>query len=272
LRFKIRIELNQNDYEQLKKFLDENTNLTFELFPNEDFEFVAISPFLISSEGFGYSLKSAVSFQKQVGLKVFDELKLDKETSRNLSVNYRNIKLFKIVAETDELEEDLILSLKLLERIVNQVCSMENRLVEKILVIDTNTLDNQLDFIIRAQELKKRAEVPKPFGTIHARGRKDAVERVGSDLVPIYIETDKAYLYEDKKVYLILPRDFVMNLLKMDSSTLVPSEQFTNEENEVLRQFCMRSYVKKMKVANKTFYHDLNDKTRKILLKGLKKL
>ena len=271
MRFKFLIELNQNDYEQIKNFLDQNINLAIELFPSEDFEFVAISPFLIFSEGFGYSFKSMVSFPKPVGLKAVNELKLDKETSRNLSINYRNIKLFKIVAEKDELEDDLILSLKLLERIVNQVCSMENRLIEKILVIDTDTLDNQLDLIIRKRELEKRGENPKPFGTIHAKGRKDAVERVGPDLVPIYMETDKAYLYEDKKVYLILPRDFVMKLLKMDISTLVPSEQFTDKENEALRQFCMRSYVKKMKVANKTFYHDLDDKTRKYLLKGLKK-
>ncbi|MEJ2271705.1 MAG: hypothetical protein P8X91_04330 [Candidatus Bathyarchaeota archaeon] len=251
--------------------MDMNNDETLELFPDEDFEFVTISPFLISNEGFGYSLKCMVSFQKSIGLKVFDELKFENETSKALSINYRNIKLFKIVVEPDELENDIISSLKLLERIINHVCSMENKLIEKTILIDTNTLDDQLDLIIRKRELEKRGEIPKSFGIIHAKGRKDAVERVGSDLVPIYLETDKAYLYEDKKVYLILPRDFVMKLLKMDSSTLIPSEQFTDKEKEVLRQLCMRNYIKKIKVANKTFYHDLNEKTRKLLLKGLKK-
>lgn len=271
MRFNIQIELNQNDYDRIRNFLDLNNDETIELFPSEDFEFVAISPFLITSEGFGYSLQGKVSFQKSIGLKAFDSLELDKETSKFLSINYRNIKLCKIVVEPNELEEEIIASLRLLERIVNHVCNMENKLIEKTLFIDTSSLDAQLDLVIRKRELEKRGEIPKPFGTIHAKGRKDAVERVGPNLVPIYLETDKAYLYEDKKVYLILPRDFVMKLLKMDSSTLVPSEQFTDKEKEVLRQFCMRNYVKKMKVANKTFYHDLNDKTRKLLLKGLKK-
>ena len=47
---------------------------------------------------------------------------------------------------------------------------------------------------------------------------------------------------------------------------------FTDDELEVLRKFCMRKYVKKSKVVGKTFYHDLNEKTRKLLLKGLKNL
>ena len=271
MRFNIQIELNHNDYERIRNFLDLNTDEAIELFPSEDFEFVAISPFLISSEGFGYSLRCKVSFQKPIGLKVFDSLKLNKESSKSLSINFRNIKLSKIVNEPDEIEGEISASLRLLERIVNHVFNMENKLIEKTISISTSSLDDQLDLVIRKRELEKRGEIPKPFGMIHAKGRKDAVERVGSDLVPIYLETDKAYLYEDKKVYLILPRDFVMKLLKMDSSTLVPSEQFTDKEKEILRQLCMRNYVKKIKVANKTFYHDLNDKTRKLLLKGLKK-
>ena len=271
MRFNIQIELNHNDYERIRNFLDLNTDEAIELFPSEDFEFVAISPFLISSEGFGYSLRCKVSFQKPIGLKVFDSLKLNKESSKSLSINFRNIKLSKIVNEPDEIEGEISASLRLLERIVNHVFNMENKLIEKTISISTSSLDDQLDLVIRKRELEKRGEIPKPFGMIHAKGRKDAVERVGSDLVPIYLEIDKAYLYEDKKVYLILPRDFVMKLLKMDSSTLVPSEQFINKEKEVLSQLCMRNYVKKIKVANKTFYHDLNEKTRKLLLKGLKK-
>jgi hypothetical protein len=119
--------------------------------------------------------------------------------------------------------------------------------------------------------LEKRGERPRAFGTLHAKSRKDAVLRSG-DLVPVYLEKDKTYLYEDKNVYLLLPRDFVRKLLKLDDSTLTPSDQFTEEELEVLRKFYMRKYVKKDKVAGKTFFHDLNIKTRKLLLKGLRNL
>ena len=75
-----------------------------------------------------------------------------------------------------------------------------------------------------------------------------------------------------QNVYLLLPRDFVRKLLKLENSTLTPSDQFTGEELEVLRKFSMRKYVKKDKVAGKTFFHDLNAQTRKLLLKGLRNL
>jgi len=272
LRFKIRIEFNQNDFIRMKNVLDENPSASLELLPKEDFEFIRISPLVISVEGFEYSIIGVVSFQQPIGLKVFDQLELDEKTSRNLVVNYRNIKLSKIVTEPSELESDLKECLNLWERIFNQVCNIQNQLIEKTLTINTESLDKQLDLIIRVEELEKRGEVAKPFGSIHAKGRKEAVERVGTDLVPIYMERDKAYLYEDKKMYILLPRDFVMNLLKMDDSTLLPSDQFTDKENEVLRKFSMRKYLKKMKVAGKTFYYGLDEKTRQLLLKGMKKI
>jgi hypothetical protein len=271
LRFKIRNKLKKRDFTRLTEFLRENPSASIELFLVEDFEFVAISPLVVAVEGFGYSIKSVVSFQQPIGLKVFDQLKIDKETSRMLSVNLRNIKLSKIVTEESELANDLKEFLRVIERIVNQTCNLLDKLVEKTFVINSEGLDEQLDLALRARELKKRGEVAKPFGTIHAKGRRDAGERSG-DLVPVYLEKDKAYLYEENRVFILLPRGFVMKLLRMEGSTLVPSDQFTNEEKEVLRQFSMRKYVKLMKVAGKTFYHDLNEKTRKLLLKGMKKL
>lgn len=271
MRFKIKISLKERDFTLLRSFLGENPGSSVELFPGEDFEFIAVSPLLVGVEGIGYSIKSVVSFQQPMGIEVFDSLNLDSETSKILAINYRNIKLSKIVTEKGELGNDLKECLIVLERIVNQTCNMLDKLVEKTFVIDSEVLDKQLDLILRARELKKRGEVAKPFGTIHAKGRKDAGER-SDDLVPVYLERDKAWLYEDNRVFILLPRDFVMKLLRMEGSTLVPSDLFTSEEVEVLRQFCMRKYVKTMKVAGKIFYHDLNEKTRKLLLKGLKEL
>jgi hypothetical protein len=272
LRFKIVIDLKDNDYVRMKNVLDKNPNKPLELLSGEDFEFVKFSPFFVSVEGFGYSLNGMVSFQQPIGLKVFKFLELDKETSRKLSVNYRNIKLSKIVSEASELQSEIKECLNLLERIFNKVCSMNYNLIGKMLSINAESLDKQLDLIIRATELEKRGETPKPFGTIHAKGRKDAKVRSCTDLVPIYLEKDKAYLYEDKNVYILLPRDFVRKLLKFDNSTLTPSEQFTDEELQVLRKFSMRNYVKKDLVAGKTFFHSLNEETRKVFLKGLRNL
>jgi hypothetical protein len=271
LRFKIKISLKKRDFVRLRDFLSENPGASVELFPDEDFEFVAVSPLLVAVEGFGYSIRSAVSFQQPIGIEVFQRLDLNSETSEILKVNYRNIKLSKIVTEANELENDLKECLNILERIVNQTCNMLDKLVEKTSVINSEGLDEQLDLILRAKELKKRGEIAKPFSSIHAKSRKDAGER-SDDLVPVYLERDKAWLYEDNRVFILLPRDFVMKLLRMEGSTLLPSDQFTSEEKEVLRKFSMRKYVKILKVAGKTFYHDLNEKTRKLLLKGLKKL
>jgi hypothetical protein len=256
----------------MKDVLDNNLNANLELLSGEDFEFVKFHPFFVSVEGFGYSIDGMVSFQQPIGLKVFEFLELDKETSKRLSVNFRNIKLSKIVTEDNELQRDIRECLSLLERIFNKVCSMSNELIEKTLTINAESLDKQLDLIIRSTELEKRGERPKPFGTIHAKGRKDSGVRSGSDLIPIYLEKDKAYLYEDKNVYILLPRDFVRKLLKLDNSTLISSEQFSDEELEVLRKFSMRNYVKKDSVAGKTFFHSLNEETRKLLLKGLRNL
>ena len=256
----------------MENVLDQNPNKSLELVSGEDFEFVKFHPFLVSVEGFGYSLNGMVSFQQRIGLKVFEFLELDKVTSRILSVNFRNIKLKKIVLEASELQSDLKECLSLLERIFNKICSMNYKPLVKTLTINSESLDKQLDLVIRATELEKRGERPKAFGTIHAKGRKEAGIRAGIDLVPIYLEKDKAYLYEDKNAYILLPRDFVRKLLKLNNSILTPSEYFTDEELEVLRKFVMRKYVKKNKVVGKTFYHDLNEETRKLLLKGLRNL
>jgi hypothetical protein len=266
------LDLDDNDYVRMRDVLDNNPNTPLELLSGEDFEFIKFHPFSVSVEGFGYSLDGMISFQQPIGLKVFEFLELDKETSRKLSVNYRNIKLSKIVTEANELQSDIKECLSLLERIFNKACSMNYKLIGKTLTINAESLDKQLDLIIRATELKKRGESPKAFGIIHAKGGKDAGVRSGTDLVPIYLERDKAYLYEDKNVYVLLPRDFVRKLLKLDNSTLTPSEQFSEEELEVLRKFSMRKYVKKDKVAGKTFFHSLNEETRKLLLKGLRNL
>ena len=99
MRFKIVIDLDDNDYDRMKDVLDENPDTPLELLSGEDFEFVEFHPFLVSVEGFGYSLSGMVSFQERIGLDVFKFLELDKESSKILSVNFKNIKLKKIVLE-----------------------------------------------------------------------------------------------------------------------------------------------------------------------------
>ena len=189
MRFKIDIDLKDEDFLRLVDVLDDNPNKSVELLSGEDFDFVKFGSFLVSVEGFGYSLSGMVSFQQPIGLKLFKFLELDKETSKLLSVNFRNIKLSKIVLDANKLEGDLRKCLGLLERIFNKACSMNFKPIVKTLVIDSESLERQIGLILRTSELEKRGEKPKAYGTLHAKSRKDAVLRSG-DLVPIYLEKD----------------------------------------------------------------------------------
>lgn len=270
MRYKIKNELKKADYVRLAEFLNENKSASIELIPSVDLEFVSVNPVIVVVEGFGYSINGEVSFQQPMGLEIYENLKLDDEISGSIAVNYRNIKLSKVVTEASELEGDLNKCLRMLERIINQTCNMLDKLVDQTFTLNSEWLDRQFDIVLRKEELEKRRETPRPFGIIHAKNSKDAKERTG-DLIPIYMERDKAYLYEDKKVFMLLPRNFVMKLLKIQGPTMMPTDQFTDGEREALNEFSMRQYIKKRKIRRKIYYCDLDEKTRKLLLKGLRK-
>ena len=270
LRFKIKNELKKTDFKRLAEFLEQNLGVSIEVLPSVDLEFISVSPVVVAVEGFGYRISTEILFEQPVGFEVYDGLKLDDEMRACLAVNRRSFKLSRIVVEPADLDKDLDKVLKTLERIVNHVCDMFGRLVEQTFTINAEWLDRQFDITLQKEELEKRGEVPRPFGTIHAGGSKDAKERAG-DLVPVYLERDKAYLYEDKKVFMLLPRNLVMKLLKLEGPLMMPADQFTDEEREALKQFSLRQYVKTRKVAGKLYYCNLDETTQKLLLKAMRR-
>ena len=270
MRFKIKNELKETDYKRLGEFLRENSSASIELFPGVDLEFLSASPVVVVVEGFGYKISTEVLFREPIGFEVFDDLKLDDDVRSGLVVNRRGFKLSKIVTEAIELEGDLNEILRTVERVVNNVCSRFGRVIEQTFSIDSGCLDSRLELVLKREELEKRGEILRPFGMIHAEGSRDAKERA-SDLIPIYMETDKAYLYKDKKVFILLPRDFCMKLLKLEGGTMLSADQFTDEERKTLDKFSMRQYVKTRRIGGKIYYRDLDEKTRKLLLKGMKK-
>ena len=270
MRFKIKNELREVDYLRLREFLKEDPGTSIELFPGVDLGFLSVSSVVVAAEGFGYEIIAEILFRESIGFEVSDDVKLDDDMRGGLAVNRRNFKLSKIVTEASQLEGDVNKVLRIVERVVNHVCGRFGRVIEQISIIDSGSVDNQLKLISREEELEKRGEVSKPFGKIHAKGSRDARERSGN-LIPVYLETDKAYLYEDKKVFILLSRDFCMKLLRLEGSMMVLADQFTAEEREVIDDFCMRQYVKARRVGGKTYYYSLDEKTRKLLLKGMKK-
>ena len=270
MRFKINVELKRTDYKRLLEFLTQNPRISIEILPRVNLEFISVGPLVVAAEGFSYRISSEVLFEQPVGFEVYESLKLNDEERASLAVNRRNFKLSRTVTESADLETGMNKVAKTVERVVNHVCDRFGGLVEQVLVVNSDSLDRQFDMLLQKEELEKRGEVPRPFGTIHAGSLRDAKERA-DDLVPVYLERDKAYLYEDKKVYLLLPRNSVMKLLKLEGPSMIPIDQFTDQEREALKQFSLRRYLKTRKVGGKIYYCDLDETTRKLLVKGLMK-
>ena len=269
LRFKIKNELQKTNYKRLVEFLKDNPRSSIELFPGVDLEFLAVSPVMIAVEGFGYNIAAKISFEQPIGFEVYDALKPDETMHSILSVNRRNFRLSKITAEPSDLETDQNTILKAVERIVNYTCIMFDKQVEQTFTLNSEWLDRQMDMILKRQELEKRGETPKPFGTIHATGSKDAKARA-IGLIPLYKEHDKTYLYDAKQVYFLLPHDFVATLLRCDEATLVREEEFDDRGKEVLRDLVYKKYLKKRELREGTAcYYGLNEKTRRYFKRHL---
>lgn len=270
LRYRIENRLKKEDYKQILDFLDQKDG-SIQLYPGKDFEFVSLSPLLISIKDTEYSIEIEANFRLPLGIDVLEDLSLSSECGKSIIANYKNVRLSKTFTKADAFEEELNKTLKIVERIVNYVCSRFDKEIKETFVIDSEFLDNQFQLLIKKEEFNKRGERPIPFGKIHAANLKAAIERAGN-LIPIYIERDKSYLYEDKNVYLLLPREFVIKLLKIDNSTWLPSDLFNEKEKEAINELSAKQYLKVMKSRDKVYYCNLNEKTRKILISVMKKI
>lgn len=269
MRFKITSELKKRDYKRLTEFLKEKSSGSIELSSLVDLEFLSVSPITIALEGFGYKIDTRISFAKAIGFEVCDNLGLEDEVDVNLLINRRNFKFSKTVTEPTDLEKDLNMILRKVERIVNNVCLMYDKQIEKVVKLDSNFLDRQLGMLLEEEELEKRGETIRPFGTIHAKSAKDAKEHADG-YIPLYKEYDKMYLYDANKTYFLLPHDFVSTLLRCDDTTMVRTEEFDERGKEVLRDLINKKYLRKYEMQDGTIcYYGLNEKTRRYLKKHL---
>ena len=271
MSFKIENELKHSDFRRLTDFLKNSENISIEIFPGVDLDFVSINPITVAVEGFGYRIDAEAMLKQPLGFEVYDGLKLDDDTNVSIKVNRRNLKLSKTVAEQVDLERDLNVILKIVERIVNHVCIRFGGLIERVFTLNSESLDRQLNMILEKEELEKRAEIPRAFGTVHAKGSRDAKERAGG-LIPLYKERDKTYLYDAKRVYFLLPHDFVAKLLRCDDTTMVREEEFDRRGKEVLRDLVYKKRLRKHEtMGGIVCYYGLDGKTRRYLIKFLER-
>ena len=117
----------------------------------------------------------------------------------------------------------------------------------------------------RKEESKTHKEKSKAFTVINA---KNASELYTEHLVPIYEEYDKRNLPE-KKAFRMLPREFATKILKFESNSMIPEDNFTETEKQVLNIFRNKKYFKSAKVAGRTFYFGLDSKIRRYVMSVL---
>jgi hypothetical protein len=265
----MRNELRGVDYERLVEALKSHGDRPIELSPETDFEHGSLGPVILVAGRSGLQIGVTVSLAKPIGFELCNSLEIENETHVNLAVNRRNLRLSKLVTDPTNLEEDLNVILRTTARIVNRACAMFDTRVQRVITLDSESLDTQLERTLKREELEKRGETPNPFGTIHAEGSRDAKDRAGG-LIPLYKEHDKTYLYDAKRVYYLLPHEFVVCLLRCNATTMVRREEFDGRGEEVLRDLVFKKYLKKRELFDGTVcYYGLNEKTRRYLEENL---
>lgn len=100
---------------------------------------------------------------------------------------------------------------------------------------------------------------------------ENASELYTENLVPIYEDYNKRNL-PGKKAFRIVPRKFATKLLKFERNSMIPEDEFTEDEQQALNAFAKKKYFKSAKVAGKTVYFDLNSEIRKYLASVLGRL
>ena len=112
------------------------------------------------------------------------------------------------------------------------------------------------------EETKEHNENIEAFGVIKA---ENASELFTEHLVPIYEEYDKRNLPDKEKAFRMLPRKFAAKLLKFERNSMIPEDEFTEDEKQALNDFAKKKYFKSAKVAGKKVYFGLNSEIRRYI-------
>ena len=116
------------------------------------------------------------------------------------------------------------------------------------------------------QETKANKESFEAFTVVNA---ENSSQLYTERLVPIYEEYDKRNLPGKEKAFRIIPRKFAVKLLKFECNSMIPEDEFNENEKQALNAFAKKKYFKSAKVAGKTVYFDLNSKMRRYLINVL---
>ena len=272
MRVKIYNMLVKSDFRDVAEFLKEKPNKPLTLLYSHDANPLEVESLDVVSKQHGYGMSSGISFYSiplpptlnfdtsTTGIKVDAEDHEEWDVPPNVSLS-----LDRPFVNAEVLKDDTDSMLRLLERIANTGLDYHDIMVKR----EIRTLDSKqlLEQMKRADEekeiqnyIEKRVLVREPFATIHARNIQEAIE-IGGGLTPLYREYDKYSLMEGRKVYFLLPHDFVMKLLKCLESGTVNEDRFSEKEREVLQDLLKKGYIKKHQGSIVSYYYGLDKKT-----------
>ncbi|UCD96856.1 MAG: hypothetical protein JSV35_02025 [Candidatus Bathyarchaeota archaeon] len=269
MNLKIENRLEEPAYTRLIRALENASFDSAMLLQRLRYESVEVEALVISPEETGYSVSTRIFFLDPIGTSVsmkagIEEFGLEKSpTSVRLNIRRTVVDLKQLIADIDY-------SLLLVERAVNYACMIRGEYVDDVFFVDSDFVDHRIAEDEARKTRKLRGERVEPFAIIHADSGFD-LNTISPNLVPIYKEFDRWDLYGSAKTFQLLPKDFVLKLLKCQGPTLIPGDQFSDEEKEILRDLAKKRQIKATVVAGKTHFFDLDARTFRYLNKALRK-
>jgi len=252
-------KLTKNDLSTLIDCFQNRILSSVTLFAGLDLDFIKTSSLTMSVEDSKYTIDCQILLQNPIGLTAWIGSRIDPQHVFARSKSIR-LHISKPQLNIQEIENDISISLELLEHVANYSCEWQGFSVDEHFVLDSEFLRSQLELHEKKEMMVKRGETARPFEAVHAESSRDA-RKLAGDLIPIYVDYDKWDFYGTKKVYRYLPRSLVMKLLRCNHASLMPEDLFDDKERDILEDLVVRKYLKKRKVAGKVHYFDLNEKT-----------
>lgn len=264
--FKIENNLTISDLANLVNTLEDGVVDSIELLPGVEYAAIEVSPLVISARN-GLSLNMSLYLQEPIGNTVCSTLRLEeyglKKSSRTIEIHIQKPKY-----DPEELAGSLQYLFSLVEKIVNYTCAIRNEKVYDVFILDYAPIYHQLKSSKTEREREKYGDKIEAFELVHADSGRE-LKWLSVNFIPMYEEYDRWDLYGGKKVYRLLPRNFVAKLLKCQKNTLIPEDEFNDRERKVLDHLAKKHQIKYRKIAGRTCYFDLEDKTRTYLIKAL---
>ena len=115
------------------------------------------------------------------------------------------------------------------------------------------------------EETKANIESFEAFTVVKA---ENPSELHTNNLVPIYEEYNNRNL-SGEKTFRLIPRELATKILTFERNSMIPEDNFTEDEKQALNAFTKKKYIKSAKVAGKKVYFDLNSKIRRHVINVL---